>query len=57
MRWCRCPNCAHKMFMYDPDEKSGKVIMNIKCSSCKHIADIVIMNGKVKAKIYESETR
>lgn len=55
MRWCRCPNCAHKMFMYDQDEKSGKVIMNIKCSSCKRIADIIIMNGKVKGKVYESE--
>ena len=56
MRWCRCPSCSHKLFLYNPDNSDGLVNVNIKCSSCKKIVDIKIHEGKVKAKVYESET-
>ena len=52
MRWCLCPNCSHKLFMYSPDDSKESSI-NIKCSSCKKIVDVLILNGKVKAKVYE----
>lgn len=54
MRWCKCPQCSHKLFLYEPDEKSGRTKINIKCSSCKRIIDVLILNGKVKTKVYEN---
>ena len=56
MRWCRCPNCAHKMFLYEPDHK-GEFKLNIKCSSCKHISDVLILDGKVRTRTYEPEEK
>lgn len=54
MLWCKCPNCSHKLFMYDSDEKSGIVNINIKCSSCKKIVDVLILNERVKVSVKEA---
>ena len=56
MRWCRCPNCGHKLFLYEQDGKEDRLRINIKCSSCKKIVDVLISNGgKVKARVYEND--
>ena len=48
MKWCRCPKCGHKLFMYDPDwtpAEYAQAVINIKCSSCKRIIDVEIADG------------
>ena len=55
MKWCRCPKCNHKLFMYEDVEKSSKVEINIKCSSCKRILDVLILNGGVEVKEHGRE--
>ena len=55
MEWCKCPNCRHKMFMYDP----AKVVfatINIKCSSCKSIVDVVLSHTEVKVDLVKKES-
>lgn len=43
MNWCTCPHCGHKLFKYS-DVTRGEI--NIKCSSCKNIVTISLLNGK-----------
>ena len=52
MTWVRCPNCGHKMFLYDNNEDSNLKI-NIKCTSCKKIVDVTIQNGKLRVEFDE----
>ena len=51
-KWVFCPNCKHKMFLVD---MRGNVKLEIKCHSCKSIANVFISNGKIKAEVIESE--
>ena len=41
VKWVECPRCTHKLFRldYQPDSKAR---IEIKCSSCKKIIDILI---------------
>ena len=46
MNWCKCPKCNHKLFMFNDDEQNSKhVEINIKCSSCKEIINLIIDKG------------
>ena len=47
--WCRCSVCKHKMFMYE-ETKDMNAEINIKCSSCKRIMDVVFSGDKVDVK-------
>lgn len=51
MKWVKCSNCGHKLFMVQGEGKeSDNLHINIKCSSCKRILDVVVLNGKVEVK-------
>lgn len=48
MDWVKCPNCRHKFFKCDPGEQSENwVDVEIKCSSCKKIARILIIDKNI----------
>lgn len=49
MKWCRCPKCGHKLFMYEQESDFAEVKINIKCSSCKRIIDVFISYGEAKS--------
>lgn len=50
--WYNCPKCGHKIFGY---EKGGRIVMSIKCPSCKTIIDMFLTEEGVV--YYESEVR
>lgn len=50
MKWCRCKKCGHKLFMYEDGKESDNMRINIKCSSCKRILDVIVLNGKVEVR-------
>lgn len=56
MNWCRCSKCGHKLFLYDTRKESENLHINIKCSSCKSILDVVISDCEAEVKIDESKT-
>lgn len=45
-KWCKCPNCYHKLFRYETKNTTNANI-EIKCSSCKVIVDVVLSEGEV----------
>ena len=47
MKWCRCPKCNHKLFQYYEEREQNNLSINIKCSSCKEIVDLLIYKGEV----------
>ena len=49
MEWCRCKKCGHKLFQYDETKanENNNLEINIKCSSCKEILDVVVLDKKV----------
>lgn len=51
--WCRCPKCNHKLFMFVDRNVCDNIYINIKCSSCKKIVDVIVSEGEVQS--HESE--
>ena len=54
-KWCRCPKCGHKLFLYDSTACDKNVAINIKCSSCKKIIDVYFSDNKVACKEAEKD--
>lgn len=48
MKWCRCSKCGHKLFMYEAGKERDNAHINIKCSSCKRILDVIVLKGKLE---------
>ena len=47
--WCMCPKCGHKLFMLKQfDGRDPQVLINIKCSSCKEILDVLLKKDQRK---------
>ena len=55
MIWCKCPNCSHKLFLLVDKKDTDNVFINVKCSSCKKLIDVVVKDGVVNC--YENKTR
>lgn len=50
--WARCVKCNHKLFLINESIKDGEssvVKLQIKCSSCKRIQNIIMRDGVVFA--------
>lgn len=54
MNWCRCARCGHKLFLYDETKakKENNLAINIKCSSCKRILSVIVLDGRVVTKSF-----
>lgn len=52
--WCKCSECGHKLFLYDRGNNGNNIQINIKCSSCKAICDVLVLNGKMEVKKHEA---
>lgn len=54
-RWVRCPKCTHKMFWFEGLRRGQNTDLHIKCSSCKKIVKVSVIDGWVETKVEEIE--
>lgn len=50
-RWVKCPKCTHKLFWFEGLKRGQNIDLHIKikCSSCKRIVKVFVVDGWVGA--------
>ena len=59
MKWCRCAKCGHKLFLYNEEKANEKnnLEINIKCSSCKRIMRVIVLNRRISTVIFGGDEK